>query len=167
MVNYPTISEVVRWTRQDLFDHVALHMLTQGERSRRGLTRDCYYRDDAGRACAVGACIPADVYTEAFEHKGVTALLLLLTLPQFNTARHQMFACFLREHGTMLMYLLRVHDEVHPLGWPRSLHDLARTFGLDGSVVEHFETQAVRDARDEQASHVMPERLKEADREFA
>ncbi|WP_321941684.1 hypothetical protein [Paraburkholderia tropica] len=155
-MNYPTIAELAGLDAQALFDRIARHMLTQRARSTVDGTRDCLYRDLHGRACAVGAIIPGAVYRESMEHKGITALMLLLSLDEFNTPQHRAFSRFLTQHAPMLMNFMRIHDQALPELWPDDLRTLARLHALDASVVDRFTPHT---HRDEWTWHEMPETL--------
>ncbi|MEM5403808.1 hypothetical protein [Paraburkholderia unamae] len=155
MVTYPTIDELVTWKRQRVFDHVAAHLLEQGERSTKGSTRNCMYRDGRGHACAIGAVVPESVYDPAMEGKGITALEWFFAAPQFSSRCYTQFREFLYQHAALLIRLLQIHDEVKPLQWPEALIDLAESMMLETRVVYTYK------ARVNQASHDMPEPLKE------
>ncbi|WP_322092779.1 hypothetical protein [Paraburkholderia bannensis] len=155
-MNYPTIEELVSMDAQALFDRIARHMLVQRARSAVDGTRDCLYRDLHGRACAVGAIIPGAVYRESMEHKGITALMLLLTLDEFHTPHHRAFAYFITLHASMLMHFMRVHDQAVPEMWPDDLRTLARVYRLDASIVDRFSPHT---ERDDWTWHEMPETL--------
>jgi hypothetical protein len=164
-MNYPTIHELACMDAQTIFDHVAQHMLTQRARSARDGSADCLYRDLHGRACAVGSIIPAAVYRESMEHKGIAALMLMLSLDEFDTPEHRAFARVLTLHAPMLMHFMRVHDQAVPEAWPDDLRRLAALYALDASIIDRFDIAP----RVDWAPHVMPEcpATSDADHVFA
>lgn len=145
MVGAPTIDQVSGWSDQQVFDHIAWHMLKQGERCTRGNSRECVYRDGEGRACAVGAIIPDEVYDPAMEQRGICDLMALLSMPRFQGPQHQAFGEVLRAHGVMLLYLLRAHDQVSPVNWPIELRNIAATLELHAGVVDLYATTEISD----------------------
>ena len=52
-------------TDQEIFDHVASHLFTQGERAMSGI--GCAYRGQNGTKCAVGCLIPDENYHPRME----------------------------------------------------------------------------------------------------
>jgi len=66
-----TLATLAAATAQQVFDQIAIHLLTQGARSKLadgpGRVGSCKYRDGVGRSCAAG-CLIADLeYEEAME----------------------------------------------------------------------------------------------------
>lgn len=69
-------------TPQDIFDTVARHLFTQGERSARLVLDDdgepedteCLYRGPNGMSCAIGALLPDAAYRESMEGQGAVQL---------------------------------------------------------------------------------------------
>lgn len=57
-------------TRQEIFDKVARHLVTQGKRSMLS-SKDCAYRGCGGTSCAVGCLIDDEFYDERFEGMSV------------------------------------------------------------------------------------------------
>lgn len=56
-------------TEQEIFSMAYIGLAKQGfERSFNDDTRYCLYRDPAGRKCAIGHCIPDEIYDEEFEN---------------------------------------------------------------------------------------------------
>ncbi|HKR40088.1 MAG TPA: hypothetical protein VJU59_10510 [Paraburkholderia sp.] len=89
------------------------------------------------------------------EGKGITALEWFFAAPQFSSRCYTQFREFLYLHAALLIRLLQIHDEVKPRQWPEALIDLAESMMLETRVVYAYK------ARVNQASHDMPEPLKE------
>jgi hypothetical protein len=125
-------------TPQEIFDTVARHLFTQGERA--GIVHDddadrnegfsCRYRGPCGTACAVGKLIPDDAYEPAMEGCGVTMLIDSFGpyLPEW-----------MRDNYELLDRLQMVHDqEAHWISDERMRFELSMTatsYGLDDSVL--------------------------------
>lgn len=60
-------------TKQQIFDKVATHLLTQRQVSRDGV--QCIYRADNGFRCAIGCLIPDDKYKPNMEGQAIKPLL--------------------------------------------------------------------------------------------
>ncbi len=54
-------------TKQEIYDHVCKHLLTQNARSMDEKEGLCRYHGPDGKACAVGCLIPAEVPTDSIE----------------------------------------------------------------------------------------------------
>jgi hypothetical protein len=125
-------------TPQEIFDTVARHLFTQGERA--GIRRDdddeyddsfsCRYRGPCGTVCAVGKLIPDAVYDPEMEGAGVSLLLDNYgpSLPRW-----------MQDNYALLDRLQMVHDQGRHwvddkrMRWELSL--AAQAFGLDDSVL--------------------------------
>lgn len=106
-------------SRQQLFDHVAKHLLTQKEKAQDG--NYCKYRDRDGRRCAVGACIPDSLYRAAFETIGIESLM-----EKYPEIRE----LFPERSAVLLSNLQLLHDNCETKDWARHLTNLAEGFGL-------------------------------------
>ena len=118
-------------TRQEVFDTVATHLMTQRERA--SLNGQCQYKDPEGLKCAVGCLIPDDVYSPQMEGKSVR--VLLASSPGIMLRP-------LAAHLNMLSSLQDVHDRVHVSHWSRRLFRIAETYGLSPAVLKAFETSS-------------------------
>ena len=117
-------------TQQEIFDKVAVHLLTQNARSKEAVTAgvesQCLYRDKAGLRCAVGCLMPADVDTSRFNN------LSLSGIP--NEVREAMRVDF-RLDRPLLESLQRCHD-VWPIPtWRDGLRRLAGELSLSANVL--------------------------------
>lgn len=136
MQTYPLLSELERMSAQDVFDHVARHLLTQLERCDAGVGRGnpCLYRGPRGLACAVGALIPQACYV--FEMEGTDVSGLLRWCSAVPMEPYQQLAHFLERHLPLLGELQRLHDCMSPTDWPKVLWHLADHRGLSTEVVD-------------------------------
>lgn len=83
-------------TPQEIFDTVARHLFTQGERAGREhrdeddevYDFECLYRTPIGKTCAVGCLIPEDAYRSNMEGSGAQTLVNLFSdvLPPWMVA---------------------------------------------------------------------------------
>ncbi|WP_028210746.1 hypothetical protein [Paraburkholderia mimosarum] len=159
MVTTPTLEQLAAWGPQQVFKHIASHLLTQGERCTKGHYPEGQYRNELGQACAVGCVIPEHLYRSSFEGQGIHGLVLRLAcLPKVE---YVTLAEFVTRHASLLIQLMDLHDRTPPACWPEALRDIGAAYGLDTQVVDLFSVEG--EPRADQASHVMPERLKPAD----
>lgn len=113
--------------KQEIFDLVAVHLFTQGERSMLNKV-SCAYRSKGGLRCAIGCLIADDNYSSTLECKPAEDCRVLDALP----IRFQVYGRFLRA-------LQLVHDNEN--SWLSELHlklrfdAIAAEFGLDASIV--------------------------------
>ncbi|KVS50666.1 hypothetical protein WK39_27780 [Burkholderia cepacia] len=130
------MSELATMTAQDVFDHVARHLLTQLERCDEGMGRGspCLYRGPRGLACAVGALIPQACYVPEMENRDVSGLQKWCMAVPFEP--YWRLACFLDQHLPLLYALQKLHDSMSPTDWPRELWNLACHRGLSTDVVD-------------------------------
>ena len=112
-------------TRQEIFDIVARHLLTQGERST-APKLGCAYRDGSGRKCAIGALIPDDLYSRDLE--GFRADSPCILKAANIDASDGLFAVGLQD----------VHDKYLPHEWREKLEGWASTYNLSPAVLGDF-----------------------------
>jgi hypothetical protein len=157
MNRYPTYEQVMNMTAQDMFNHAAGHLLTQGRRSTRPTSRMCLYRDHTGGACGVGALIPEALYREDMEQRQSSDLIhFCWSLGGVYTA----FAQKLHAHRDLLKAIQRTHDELDPSQWRAALRQIARIHrlyddvlalfpeprdGFERVIVDDFKTVSVKD----------------------
>ncbi len=113
-------------TAQEVFDKVALHLLTQGKRAYDDEQGICRYRMPDGLKCAVGCIIPDEEYLSDMEGRDVNALV----------AEGYMVELF-EPHLLLLKDLQFAHDCTMPgpSAWPRRLIEIAQRYNLDYSIV--------------------------------
>jgi hypothetical protein len=123
-------------TKQETFDIVARHLLTQNETAYEP-NRGCMYRTSDGKKCAIGCLIPDDRYTPKIESTS-----LFLGDPA---------GALIRDLGYdmdtigMLEDLRLVHDARSVFDWPKALFGVAEKHELSDAVVtEHLAQVALR-----------------------
>lgn len=113
--------------RQEVFDTVCEHMISQGKRC---ATPDmCLYRGTQRKnsklKCAVGILIKNEHYTKDIEEKGVVTKevqeVLKKSLPDFRLNETNI---------TFLKELQHIHDDVAPAFWADALRKHAREYKL-------------------------------------
>jgi hypothetical protein len=120
-------------TRQEVFNKVATHLLTQNRKSMIGHTvgrGKCRYRTPNGLSCAVGCLIPDELYTGNIE--GCDVNRIFLSFPALSE--------YLGEDNRRLLKALQtVHDCCDADFWAEQLVDVAYLYRLDDSVVRNFQ----------------------------
>ena len=130
-------------TKQDIFDHVARHLIEQGEKSQEEYC--CMYRGPRGLKCAVGSLIRDGDYKPYFEDK-----VFREDLPQKGSPQWEILAAVENfvgrkltiEDRVLISDLQRLHDLQPPRYWPRELRQLAEIHGLE---VPYFLLEALLD----------------------
>lgn len=119
-------------TPQQLFDAVAKHLLTQGQKSRDD-NGNCLYRGPDNLKCAIGALIRDECYSPRLETKYVGSRSVCEALI-CSGVFERMPASF--DRGiTLLALLQQVHDDSEVATWREDLTHLARRFELDLAVL--------------------------------
>ena len=126
-------------TKQEIFDHVAKHLLAQGTASlKENLTNgelSCAYRGDGGSMCAVGCLISDDEYHPDMEGTGVGALFdkEKVSYPTSGPLGVGILGPDhpLAEHVPLLEDLQQIHDTFHPPTWLHHLTTTAEEFELE------------------------------------
>lgn len=117
-------------TAQEVFDTVALHLLTQNAKSMLPPDEDfetCAYRSPDGRKCAVGCLIPDDKYDDRVERLNIEEVADLLG---GDTGE------LLLDHEDLLDALRQVHDDYDPERWRDELRVVATEQSLSLAVLE-------------------------------
>lgn len=117
--------------KQEIFDKVALHLLTQGRQATDGTF--CQYLTSDGLKCAIGCLIPDG---HPAQQCGAGARDLVARFPDLGILPTDL--------GTLngelfLQNLQRIHDVGYPQDWPRSLTAFAHYWGLSPDVVTNFQ----------------------------
>lgn len=115
--------------KQEVFNKVAEHLLTQAQRSI-SLDKFCLYRGPNGLMCAVGCLIPDEVYTADIEGEGVEGMLRILSPHAELLAKHGLT----EDNVDLLANLQRLHDKVPVERWSRKLELLALHYDLNYKV---------------------------------
>lgn len=116
-----TLATLPQATEQEVFDQVATHLLTQGERCQEfddDMNPVCVYRNSDGQSCAAGCLIGFGEYREeVFEGKRWLNLIQRGIVP--------------RCHLGLISKLQLVHDNTAANKWYESLKELAIEYKLD------------------------------------
>lgn len=123
--------QAVMATKQETFDAVARHLLTQGRKSMRARESEgkrdvCAYRGSDGVKCAVGCLIPDGFYRPSFEGWNVDDDDIMKMLRKLG------------HHSGLCRSLQTVHDARNVGEWPRWLIAVAHVHGLNTAVVDQF-----------------------------
>jgi hypothetical protein len=116
-------------TKQEIFDKVATHLLTQNAKSIVGSGVDsfCRYRGENGMKCAVGVLISDDEYRECFEGHSASSVV--------RRSRRHPDLRRLVDHMDFLDAIQSIHDYADVGDWPESLKQLAVEHALNSDVV--------------------------------
>lgn len=101
-------------TLQEIFDIVALHLMTQKEKSRNAFL--CMYRSPDGLKCAAGALIKDEEYTEDLEENGWHSLVADGRAPE--------------AHAAEIRKLQLIHDMSCSNEWEDELIAFGRAYNL-------------------------------------
>lgn len=113
-------------TRQEIFDIVAQHLLTQNEKSYDSVNGWCMYRGPNGTKCAVGVLIADEVYTEVIENEP-SDMLFSAYRSILEDSRIDLDS---QEIEWLLNDLQFIHDYNECEYWRDNLEDLADRIGL-------------------------------------
>lgn len=122
-----TLKTLPQATKQQIFDQVATHLLTQNKKSSktaRNGTLICLYRGPDGTKCAAGCLISDEEYDTEFEEKTWFNLVNYHGVPRNNM--------------TIIKSLQDIHDNKDPSNWKEELKKLAESRQLDSSVLNNF-----------------------------
>jgi hypothetical protein len=115
-----TIATLGQATEQQVFDQVAVHLLTQKRRST--IDGVCAYRGLDGMCCAAGCLMDDDEYLPRFE--GCTWDVL--------NQEHGVTT----DHQLLIKALQNIHDRTAPEHWVGALRSLARQFELNAVALD-------------------------------
>lgn len=115
-------------TPQEIFDKVAIHLLTQNCKSVSDefagsdlQAYDCYYRGANSTKCAIGCLIPDDLYSPDMEGKRVSAILV-----DFQEISNLLMAPgAIAVNFYFLGRLQAIHDKFPVAEWPYALAKFA------------------------------------------
>lgn len=118
--------------KQEIFDKVVIHMLTQNARSTNKSGGSCSYRGHAGKMCAVGCLIDDSEYSEEMEDFTIRdPIMVAWGKEKFGNADFQ-------EIKPLLRVLQLIHDKIKVDEWSGTLMQCANHFNLNRSVFNHF-----------------------------
>ena len=122
---YPVIDITPETTKQQLFDAVVNHLLTQRERAS-GLSLGCLYRTDTGLACAVGCLVTDDEAHDMDNNMHGTQPTTTLSSLVDDRKLPERLLPFV----DLLDRLQRIHDSYGIDEWRQRLLELATDQGL-------------------------------------
>lgn len=139
-------------TNQEIFDHVATHLITQGQQSKAEGSSSCLYRAPLGLMCAAGCVIPDSVYDSNLERCSVMRLMGRVNYPNESDSHsplspyQRQYLLRLTPHQDLLSALQQIHD-LDGYGdhgrppellayWKRRLIDVAYKFKLESAHLE-------------------------------
>ena len=108
-------------SKQEIFDRVSVHLLTQGEKAV-DVDAGCQYRvvrNSKVLKCAIGALIPDEKYSPSLEGNVVSQCI-----------RVQEAAGVEGQDLFFIDGLQRIHDQEYPAEWRRQLVQFAHIWGL-------------------------------------
>lgn len=119
-----TLANLKEATKQQIFDQVAAHMLTQNKASMKveGSDEFCAYRGDAGLKCAAGCLIADDEYKPEMDRSVFGNGTGWDTLVSRGLAPS--------EHEMFIGRLQRIHDSTPPTNWKDRLNEFAVSHDL-------------------------------------
>lgn len=120
-----TIHNINEHTLQEVYDQIALHLLTQGERAINEFEQ-CELRNDCGYTCAIGSLIPENDYSPSLEY---------YFLEMFETEFNVRLSA---DMADLLDKLRIVHDFCNPSAWENALKIVAEKMQLSSEVVSCF-----------------------------
>lgn len=120
--------------RQEVYDAVARHLLTQNERAVDPITGECKYKTSSGLRCAIGCLIP-DIWDPESLRGNISNLPARLCEEVFGITGPG-------KDKNLLWYLQRVHDGTPVHSWPQALKDVAQNCGLSTAVVDEMRRQS-------------------------
>lgn len=123
-------------TAQDIFDTVATHLLTQGQRSLNE-PGGCAYRGANGRMCAFGVLIPDEVYS-AEDMETLTAEMVIDILLHLDMTAQ--YAQVLNNNRKLCQDLQDIHDKRNPKVWRQELYNIADWHNLDSRAIDEQST---------------------------
>jgi hypothetical protein len=111
-----TLKTLPQATEQEVFDHVACHLLTQSKKSLSLDGVECQYRSFDELMCSAGCLMAEDEYRDTFEGQIWEDLVANKEVPE--------------EHSSLIGSLQYVHDNFLPDKWPGQLSDVAFVYNL-------------------------------------
>lgn len=120
-------------TAQEVFDHVAKHLLTQRVASKEHVNDEghefgCAYRGHSGRMCAAGCLISETEYRRAIEGSVWADAIKLMEFDEATISHTKLIHC-----------LQAVHDAFLPHKWKERLTYVATAYSLSDAVIHEYD----------------------------
>lgn len=116
------------FNKQEVFNHIIIHLLSQRVQSLDPETGDLRYRSSNGLKCPVGYLMGADVYDPEFEGQSVNEVYKAIGMEPTGVY-----------HKELIRDLQLIHDEGEPHNWHMMLIELAAEYELDARLVQQFD----------------------------
>lgn len=111
--------------RQEVYDRVKKHLLTQNRKSMNESGDICVYRGPDNLRCAIGALISDEAY-----HTGLEGMIAHERSVE-NALNASGIMVETTEDRDLLSDLQSIHDIYEPFQWPDKLKDRAYSYGLN------------------------------------
>lgn len=118
--------------QQEIFDRVAVHLLTQNKKSERPVSAQCLYRGPFDLKCAIGALIKDEVYSHDLEGHRANIFTVRKALKRSGVP----VDVESEEDAKFLTDLQDIHDLWEVTMWPRMLRETAQMYGLNADKVK-------------------------------
>lgn len=115
-------------TKQEIFNKVKDHLLTQNERSLNDDAR-CAYRGENNTKCAIGCLIPDELYKPEMDALPSSVFTLYRRYP--DVFSEMLGVDSVAPLLPLLNDLQVVHDGDSPDEWPYALHEIAKYHDLE------------------------------------
>jgi hypothetical protein len=117
-----TLKNLDQATPQQVFEQVAIHLLTQNAKS---INQDyhCLYKNENGLKCAAGSLIHDDEYNNDFEDKQWSYVSINMGI---------------RNHVDLITDLQNIHDSNQPNEWFDELTILGNEYNLNIEFLNQF-----------------------------
>ena len=126
---------------QALFEHAVTHMLVQGEKSitdHLSSVSQCRYRyvkeDGKKLMCAVGACIPDNLYNPELEGNGSTSHKITMIMKSVCEFKYDQLADY------TMSRLQNLHDNFPVTAWIERAKAIGKEHSLDISFIDRVES---------------------------
>lgn len=128
-------------TKQETFDIVARHLLTQNERAviiTPTYYEKCVYRTPNGLRCAVGSLIPLEAYDPAFESCfGIDDIMSKLPV-EHDDSETKLIKTLAGHDLALLAKMQTLHDHTPVSQWREALYKLALEHNISPEVPLSF-----------------------------
>lgn len=122
------INDLPSASLQDIFEHIATHLIKQGKASFNGAI--CAYRGKDGYSCAIGCLIPDEEYSRKMEGGGVSELMAKF-YPEINKEID-------RDKQNLLIRMQNIHDYWNPVDWKDCIIKYAKERNLDTQFINNL-----------------------------
>ena len=122
-----TLATLPNYTAQQVFDYVAKHLLTQGEKCEMfddDMNPVCVYKNEVNQRCAAGCLFGPGEYSRVLEGKSWECLVEDRRVPS--------------NHWSLITGLQRVHDTRSANNWYKGLQQLATECNLNTINLDQY-----------------------------